>query len=50
MEDFLEDIGAEVEINPDNQYQILSVLSRYFPESVSYRAMGCSILSLYYIP
>ena len=25
MEDFLEDIGAEVKINPDDQYQFLSV-------------------------
>ena len=60
-EGFLKDIGAEVEVNPDDQYQFLSVytrhnalfsvawLSRYFPESVSYRAMGRSILSLHYI-
>ena len=25
MEDFLEDIGADVEINPDDQYQFLSM-------------------------
>ena len=47
MEDFLEDIGVEVEINPDDQYQFLSVY--YFPESVSYRAVGRSILSLHHI-
>ena len=58
---FLEDIGAEVEVNPDDQYQFLSVYARhnspflvarlscYFPESVSYMAMGRSILSLHYI-
>ena len=55
------DIGAEVEVNPDDQYQFLSVytrhnapfsvawLSHYFPESISYRAMGRSILSLHYM-
>ena len=57
---FLEDIGAEVKVNPDDQ-EFLSVyirhkapssvarLLRYFPESVSYRAMGRPILSLHYL-
>ena len=54
---FLEDIGAEVEVNPDDQYQCINVVTRHlrsrdyhvtFP-SVSYRAMGRSILSLHYL-
>ena len=58
-----EDIGAEVEVNPDDQYQFLSVYTltslrtvfgrvtiKYFPASVSYRAMGRSIRFLHYIP
>ena len=43
----LEEIGAEVEVNPDDFYQCKDVITRRFrsrdynfPESVSYRAWG----------
>ena len=57
---FLENIGAEVEVNSDDQYQFLSVcirhnapflvaLSRYFPRAFPIGYTIGSILSLHYI-